>query len=64
MIEKQDQNKVFFRSLKVIEEKYTEAKKAFDLNKSQLSQIEHRVLNSSETKTKKEFDRLSFSFSG
>jgi hypothetical protein len=50
LIEKQDQNKVFFRSLKVIEEKYTEAKKAFDLNKSQLSQIEHRVLNSSETK--------------
>lgn len=31
------------RSLKIVEEKYLEAKKAFDITKSQLSQIEHRV---------------------
>jgi len=29
--------------LKIVEEKYLEAKKAFDITKSQLSQIEHRV---------------------
>ncbi len=37
--------KYFFRSLKLLEEKYLEAKKAFEITKSQLSQIEHRVLN-------------------
>ncbi|CAF3327334.1 unnamed protein product [Rotaria socialis] len=30
-------------SLKLLEEKYVEAKKAFEINKSQLSQVEHRA---------------------
>ena len=35
--------KLDFRSLKLLEEKYLEAKKAYDIAKSQLSQAEHRV---------------------
>lgn len=31
------------RSLKLLEEKYLEAKKSFEINKSQLSQIEHKA---------------------
>jgi len=34
-----------FRSLKLLEEKYIDAKKAFEVNKSQSSLIERRVLN-------------------
>jgi len=46
LIDKKDRMNFFliFRSIKVLEEKYVEAKKAFEINKSQLSQIEHRVL--------------------
>ena len=34
-----------FRSLRIVEEKYVEAKKAYDIIKSQSSQIEHRVID-------------------
>ena len=33
-----------FRSLRIVEEKYVEAKKVYDIIKSQSSQIEHRVI--------------------
>lgn len=39
----EEKNYISFRSVKLLEEKYLEAKKAFEVIKSQLSHIERRV---------------------